>query len=129
MTIRNYSDHAANERTFLAWVRTSIAVTAFGFLVERFDLFLTLAASTALDRRITVSRPEFGRIAGLVLIVAGVAMVVLASVRFVKTAKEIDDAGVMPGTGSRLDIALTALLAVLGVALFIYLSHAVTAKA
>jgi len=129
MTIRNYSDHAANERTFLAWVRTSIAVTAFGFLVERFDLFLTLAASTALDRRITVSRPEFGRIAGLVLIVAGVAMVVLASVRFVKTAKEIDDARTMPGTGSRLDIALTALLAVLGIALFLYLSHAVMAKA
>ena len=129
MTIRNYSDHAANERTFLAWIRTSIAVTAFGFLVERFDLFLTLATSTALDRQISVSRPEFGRVAGLVLIIAGVAMVVLASVRFLKTAKEIDDARVMPGTGSRLDIALTALLALLGVALFFYLSHAVTAKA
>lgn len=129
MTIKNYSDHAANERTFLAWVRTSIAVTAFGFLVERFDLFLTLAASAALDRHITVNRSDFGRIAGLVLIIAGVAMVVLASVRFVKTAKEIDDASVMPGTGSRLDIALTALLAVLGLALFFYLSHAVMAKA
>ena len=31
--IRNFGDHAANERTFLAWVRTSIAVMAFGFLV------------------------------------------------------------------------------------------------
>jgi len=28
--IRGYSDHAANERTFLAWVRTGIAVIAFG---------------------------------------------------------------------------------------------------
>ena len=129
MTIKNYSDHAANERTFLAWVRTSIAVTAFGFLVERFDLFLTLAGTTALDRHITVGRSEFGRVAGLVLIVAGIAMVVLAALRFVKTAKEIDDARIVPGTGSRLDIALTALLALLGVALFFYLSHAVTAKA
>jgi putative membrane protein len=129
VTIKNFSDHAANERTFLAWVRTSIAVTAFGFLVERFDLFLTLAASSALDRHITVSRPEFGRVAGLVLIVAGVAMVVLAALRFFKTAKEIDDPAIVPGTGSRLDIALTALLALLGVALFFYLSHAVTAKA
>ncbi len=129
MTIKNFSDHAANERTFLAWVRTSIAVTAFGFLVERFDLFLSLAGSSALDHHISVSRPEFGRVAGLALIVAGVAMVVLAGVRFVKTAKEIDDAAIVPGTGSRLDIALAALLALLGVALFFYLSHAMTAKA
>lgn len=129
MTIKNFSDHAANERTFLAWVRTSIAVTAFGFLVERFDLFLTLAGTATLQQHISVGRSDFGRVAGLALIVAGVVMVVLAAARFVKTAKEIDDAGIVPGTGSRLDIALTALLAILGLALFFYLSHAVTAKA
>ena len=33
-----YSDHAANERTFLAWVRTGIATIAFGFVVEKFNL-------------------------------------------------------------------------------------------
>src|SRR5215469_2800993 len=38
LMIKRYSDHAANERTFLAWVRTAIAVMAFGFLIERFDL-------------------------------------------------------------------------------------------
>ncbi|HET9572583.1 MAG TPA: DUF202 domain-containing protein, partial [Methyloceanibacter sp.] len=41
--IRDYSDHAANERTFLAWLRTGIAVIAFGFVIEKFNLFaLTL---------------------------------------------------------------------------------------
>jgi putative membrane protein len=44
--IRNFSDHAANERTFLAWVRTAIAVMAFGFLVAKFDLFLKIAAQS-----------------------------------------------------------------------------------
>ena len=44
--IERYSDHAANERTFLAWIRTAIAVMAFGFLVERFDLFLQIAGQT-----------------------------------------------------------------------------------
>jgi uncharacterized membrane protein YidH (DUF202 family) len=68
-------------------------------------------------------------VAGLVLIVAGVIMVVLAAARFVKTAREIDQAEIVPGTGSRLDIALTTLLAILGIALFFYLSHAMTAKA
>ena len=33
--IRNFSDHAANERTFLAWVRTSIAIMAFGMATAR----------------------------------------------------------------------------------------------
>lgn len=34
------TDHLANERTYLAWVRTSIGVMAFGFVVEKFALFL-----------------------------------------------------------------------------------------
>jgi putative membrane protein len=29
--IPRFTDHAANERTYLAWVRTAIAVMAFGF--------------------------------------------------------------------------------------------------
>jgi putative membrane protein len=48
--IRGYSDHAANERTFLAWVRTGIAVTAFGFVIEKFNLFvLTMANTNSLE--------------------------------------------------------------------------------
>ena len=38
--IRDYRDHSANERTFLAWVRTGIAVIAFGFVIEKFNLFV-----------------------------------------------------------------------------------------
>jgi putative membrane protein len=59
--IEGYSDHAANERTFLAWVRTGVAVIAFGFVIEKFDLFLlhcwttvSKAAGSAASRRITV---------------------------------------------------------------------------
>jgi putative membrane protein len=34
--IAHYTDHAANERTFLAWIRTGLAVAAFGFfLIKR----------------------------------------------------------------------------------------------
>lgn len=33
--IRNYADHSANERTFLAWVRTAIAVVGFGLAAAR----------------------------------------------------------------------------------------------
>lgn len=121
--IRNFSDHAANERTFLAWVRTAIAVMAFGFLVEKFDLFLEFAIPSVTGRKLALPGQSFGNIAGLALIVLGTAMVGLAAARFLITAKNIDSAEQYPGTGSRVDLTLAALLVLLGSALFLYLSH------
>ena len=43
--IKHYTDLAANERTYLAWVRTAIAMMAFGFLIEKFELFLRLISA------------------------------------------------------------------------------------
>ena len=58
--ICDYVSHAANERTFLAWVRTGIAIMALGFVIEKFDLFvhtisITLPASSA-GRSCSVSK-------------------------------------------------------------------------
>ena len=122
--IKNYTDHAANERTFLAWVRTAIAVMAFGFIVEKFDLFLEIAAPTLAARSLSIPGQKLGNIVGLSLIVLGVAMVGLSIVRFLQTAKAIDSAERYPGTGSRVDLLLAALLLLLGCALFFYLTHA-----
>lgn len=127
--IKNFSDHSANERTFLAWVRTSIAVIAFGFLVERFDLFLAFAVPEAVKNKVTVSRGEFGHIAGLGLIVLGILMILVAAFRFARSAREIDDKKVFPGTGSRVDLALAALLIMLAAGLLFYLSHTLSARA
>jgi hypothetical protein len=70
--IPGYSDHAANERTFLAWVRTGIAVIAFGFVIEKFNLFvLTVASSTsteAAQRLLDRLQGPFGRYDGHALI-------------------------------------------------------------
>ena len=41
--IANYTDHAANERTFLAWIRTGLAVTAFGFFLVKLNLLVAVA--------------------------------------------------------------------------------------
>src|ERR1700723_3799705 len=88
--IKRYSDHSANERTFLAWVRTAIAVMAFGFLVEPFDLFLELAAPSLAGCRLSLPSQKFGNAAGLAVIILGVAMVVTAAVRFLRAAQDID---------------------------------------
>lgn len=126
--IRNFSDHAANERTFLAWVRTAIAVMAFGFLVAKFDLFLEIAARTVAGGRQTVRMPStgFGGAAGIVLILAGTLMVALAAVRFVRTGRAIDSAA-SGQDGARVDLALAGLMVALGIALVVYLAHTLVA--
>jgi len=119
--IRNFSDHAANERTFLAWVRTAIAVMAFGFLVERFDLFLQMARTSLGISLAHAASRRFAEAAGLALMVTGLAVVGVSTARFLKATKEIDDPEPRPGPGVRMDVALAALLFLLGLALLAYL--------
>ena len=123
--IRAYSDHAANERTFLAWVRTAIAVMAFGFIIERFDLFLKVAAPQLSERQLAAHGERFANWAGLAFIVIGVMTIVVAGVRFTKTAKGIDSDAELPGPGARFDLALAIMIGLLGASLALYLSRAV----
>jgi len=116
--IRGYNDHAANERTFLAWVRTGIAVMAFGFVIEKFNLFvLTVATATSLDagRRLQLERLSgpFGRYDGLALILIGIALVVVAAARFVRTGRLINDEEVHPAAGVRAELILSAAVALI----------------
>src|SRR5262249_44993597 len=53
---------------------------------------------------------------------------ILALLRFRRTAREIDSPESLPGSGERLDVALAALLAILGTALFVYLSYTVISR-
>ncbi len=126
--IKDYRDHAANERTFLAWVRTAIALMAFGFLLERFDLFLQMAALSMGQNAPHVSAARFGRDAGLALLLLGVVMNVLAAYRFLKTRRGIDSERLQLVAGVRADVALAALLALLGLSLAFYVAHAIVAQ-
>jgi len=123
--ITRYSDHAANERTFLAWVRTAIALMAFGFVIERFDLFLRYAAPFAAQQKIAPHGGAFANAAGLAFIVLGITIIVIAGWRFVQTAKDIDSDNEVASPGERFDLALSSMLGLLGAALLLYLSHAV----
>ncbi len=126
--IEHYTDHAANERTFLAWVRTAIAVMAFGFLVEKFDLFLEIASRSLSGRDALPVGHAVGNVAGLLLILMGGATLVLAMLRFRQTTRDIDSKDVRSDTGARLDFALVGLLVLLGVTLFVYLSYTVVRR-
>jgi uncharacterized membrane protein YidH (DUF202 family) len=52
-------------------------------------------------------------------------MIVVAAVRFFRVAKDIESEEVVPSTGSRIDLALAILLALLGISLFLYMARAV----
>ncbi|MGB8182341.1 MAG: DUF202 domain-containing protein [Stellaceae bacterium] len=123
--IENFRDHAANERTFLAWVRTAIAVMAFGFLVERFDIFLAYIAPQSSSRAVPLHSQKFANEAGLAFILLGVAMIAIAAIRFFRIAKDIERSKTVPSSGSPFDLALAALLLLMGFSLFLYLSRAV----
>lgn len=126
--IEHYSDHAANERTFLAWVRTAIAVMAFGFLVEKFDLFLEVASTSSLGMKLSERGQTIGNVAGLLLILLGGGMMLLAAIRFRTIARDIDDKETRPGTGSNMDLFLVSLLGLLGAVLFVYLTYTVVRR-
>jgi putative membrane protein len=126
--INRYSDHAANERTFLAWVRTAIAVMAFGFLVEKFDLFLEVAARSLAGHPPPETGRLAGNLAGLLLVLLGGAMMVIATLRFRQVAKDINDAEIRPASGTRMDVALVLLLLGLGATLFSFLLYTVVRR-
>jgi inner membrane protein YidH len=124
--IRGYGDHAANERTFLAWVRTGIAVIAFGFVVEKFNLFLlTIASVGSLDavRRLQIERASgpFGRYDGLILVLVGLTLIATAAVRFVRTGRRLDDEESHSAGSLRAELILSAMLALIVAGISAYL--------
>lgn len=90
--IPRYSDLAANERTYLAWMRTSLAIIAFGFLMERFDLVLRTFALSLGDGTIKLP-PGIGREAGVVLVALGLVVMIFSTIRFIKTTRLLKSDG------------------------------------
>ena len=115
--IERYSDHAANERTFLAWVRTGIAVIAFGFVVEKFNLFVrTLAQAAPADNAgqlhgLQWLSGSFNHYDGLVLILIGITIIIVSLLRFVRTSRMIDDQERHSAATVRIELTLAVVLA------------------
>jgi uncharacterized membrane protein YidH (DUF202 family) len=114
--------HMANERTFLAWVRTSIAVMAFGFVVERFSLFIR-EVSSILGKSGDGIPPSHGysAIIGIILVTLGTLMGALSFIRYRKTEKQIDSDSYRPSL--TLDFLVTASVLLIGILLIAYLIY------
>jgi putative membrane protein len=120
---KRVSDHLANERTFLAWIRTSIGIMAFGFVVVRFSLFVK-QLTVILDKdKLTTSlpAPEHGDSAfiGITLVASGLLTTLFAFFRFKKTRTQIESATYHSSTP--LIWLVTAFIVLVSVLLIVYL--------
>ena len=110
-----------------------IAVIAFGFVAEKFNLFvLTIASTAAIDaaRRSELERLSgpLGRYEGLALILIGLIVVIIAFMRFARTRRLLDDQEIHSASSSRFELVLTAVLAlvVAGFSVYLVIYHAVS---
>ncbi len=121
LMIKNFNDHAANERTYLAWVRTGIAIIAFGFVLERFDIFLHTIVQS-LGRAPVGHLSHGGREAGIALVAAGILTLVLATWRFTVTSRKIASEQLV-AYDARGALALGGLVIVLGLFILFYITR------
>lgn len=112
----NVTDHLANERTFLAWVRSAVAIMALGFVVSRFGLYLRELAATTRQHPPASSHSA---VIGAVLVALGVAMVVAALLRYLRNQRLIEAGNYTPSHG--IDVALATLVAAGGMAMLVLL--------
>lgn len=120
--VRNRRVHMANERTFLAWIRTSIGIMAFGFVVEKFALFVR-QISYFLGKEIPPPSHGYSSFFGIFLVGLGALMGVLSFIRYKKVEKQIDKDAYQPSL--ILDILLTISVLAIGIFLVIYLLHSI----
>ena len=89
--IRRYNKHAANEWTFLAWVRTGLSAVALGVVIKKGSLVAALAASAHSSDLSSPAQGNLSNFGGSALITLGIAAMAGAAFRFVRTAYRIDD--------------------------------------
>src|SRR5205809_7341761 len=116
-TSKKVTDHLANQRTFLAWIRTGLATITFGFVVERFGLLLReLGFKVGLTEVLPIHYSSFF---GVALTILGVIMMVVALVEFLQIRRSIDSERFHPPAA--FSIILTILATLIGILLAIYL--------
>ena len=99
----------AAERTLLAWQRTAIALMGFGFVVERFGLFLQMVA----HQSESAGQRSFSLATGVLLLLLGAAVALISARQFRAVAKNLDPAVVPPGYWTQVGVALNVVIAVI----------------
>src|SRR5579864_5786346 len=116
------SDHLANERTFLAWIRTSVGLMGFGFVVVKFSIFVR-QISIALDRTLSAPSHGYSSVMGVGLVAFGAIIGILSFFRYRRIEKQISHPDYKP-SGILINLLAAAIL-IIGIFLVIYLLQSI----
>ena len=109
----------AAERTFLAWIRTGLALMGIGFAVSRFGLFLRQLSAT--ESHLTTHTTGLSLWSGVALVALGVIVTLSSVLRHIQLIHELSSGTWQPGRVSRDAVILGLILAAIGIAMAIYL--------
>lgn len=106
---RSLSDTLANERTYLAYLRTALAFVGFGFVIARFALFTREISLVA-----HVSMPPSGssKVFGVAMVIAGILVALGGATRYTVTNRAIrrGENSALPPTASFIGAIVIAII-------------------
>lgn len=107
----------AAERTLLAWTRTSLTLTAFGFVIERFGLFVTVL----LPNHAHASQRGLSFWVGMAFVLLGASVAVYSTVQFKRVLRSLTPVEIPDGYRTTAGVYVNLAIALLGAAIMIYL--------
>ena len=113
------TDHLANERTFLAWIRTSIAIMAFGFVVVKFALFVKQFGLVVAERTDALPNRGYSAILGIVLLGIGILMALLSYLQYKRVERDLLSNAYQPS--SKISTFFAFVIILVGLLLIVYL--------
>lgn len=113
------TDHMANERTFLAWIRTSIAIMAFGFVVVKFALFVKQIGLVVTDNIDALPNRGYSALIGIVLLGVGILMALLSYFQYKRNERDLLSNTYHPS--SKMSTLFTFVIILVGLLLMVYL--------
>lgn len=113
------NDHLANERTFLAWIRTSIAIMGFGFVVVKFSLFIRQLSFALNEKTLILPGKGYSSVIGIALVIIGALTALLAFLRYRHIEGQLTKGFYFPSF--TLSLLMTLAIVIISLLLILYL--------